>query len=390
MELGLLWSMKHAATLQVDPVIPDSTRVPEAFSPDLFDIPGYIEVTTVADNKLSGEQRMQRAAQQIVTHANTCRSKSGDNLYFMFAEKSYWEDRRFYREHHVASNFELDDQMKVQIGAWVTSPDFSSTRLRLESEAICVTIERKAYKQKAGFNFFSPLPPLAYDIEDNPLYSALRAKVEQLAGVPDDMLRVIFVADGGSRLLRRLSDRDHLGQHKSGADIINHVLRKYPEIDMVCAFSPQRGNSGHPVGEPVRWKPTAFHGARERVRSVDNLQKLCAALPRPRFEGYQARSLQKQAAFRPGRGWYLGTSMTLGKDKITMRMSARLLQEYLAGNLTREQFEKKLFSEENLFKRWLDMGYTIRNTRVESAGVDEDDDHLVLEFERDPAAAPLV
>lgn len=72
-----------------------------------------------------------------------------------------------------------------------------------------------------------------------------------------------------------------------------------------------------------------------------------------------------------------------------MKLSTRLLQEFLAGKIERERFERGVSSDTNLFKTWLDMGYVIRSARVEDAGVDEDDDQLVLEFERDPAAVPF-
>jgi hypothetical protein len=39
MELGLLWGMGQTAKLQVEPQIPDSSRVPEAYSENLWDDP---------------------------------------------------------------------------------------------------------------------------------------------------------------------------------------------------------------------------------------------------------------------------------------------------------------------------------------------------------------
>src|SRR6185312_3841771 len=82
MELGLLWGIKQFAHLEVDPVIPDSTRVPEAYSKDFFGAASYIEVTTISDGKLAGEADMQRAAQKMVEFANTFRKRSGSHLYF--------------------------------------------------------------------------------------------------------------------------------------------------------------------------------------------------------------------------------------------------------------------------------------------------------------------
>lgn len=392
MELGLLWGIKQFARLEVDPALPNSSRVPEAYSQDFFGAPSYVEVTTISDGKLAGEAHMQRAAQKMVQYANSHRSKSGKYLQFAFAERNYWEGNRYFREHHIAADFELTNDMQAQMRAWLDAPEFAKTSLRLFDPSIHVTITSKAYPQKAGFNYFSSLPPLAYDIESNPLFTALKGKADQLSGVPADALKVIFIADGGSRLLRRLTDKDHLRQYKSGEEIIGHFLRKR-DIDLVCVFSPFRPQWPYDRSPP-QWRVTYFEGGRRRISAYENLQKLVRDLPPPRFEGYQARSIQKQSAFAPtSRGWYLGTNTNLWKDKITMKTSARLLQEYLAGRITAERFHDnsagKTSAGENRFEHWLKMGYTITDARFESAGVDKDDDYVVFEFRRDPAAAEL-
>jgi hypothetical protein len=389
MELALLWGIKQVSQVQVDPAIPNSTKVPEAYSPDFFALPSYIEVTTLSDGKLSGEERMQRAAQRIVEFANTCRAGSGNNFFFNFAERNYWVGNEFFREHHIATDFDLTDSMKRDISNWVTATEFATPPLALQSRDISVTIIPKNYRQKPGFNFFSPLPSLAYDIEDNPLFAALDAKRRQLSGIPASVLKVIFVADGGSRLLRQLNQRDNLRQYKSGEEIINHFLQKC-DIDLVCVFSPERKRRLQSHIDSLSWKVTALAGVANAVQSFDNLKKLAQALPKPRFEGYQARTIQKQSGFSPAaRGWYLGTTIGYG-GKTTVKISARLLQELMAGKITPEQFQRNAFSEGNPFRKWLDDGYVISGTRLESAGRDEDDDHVVFEFQRDPAAADFI
>jgi hypothetical protein len=40
-----------------------------------------------------------------------------------------------------------------------------------------------------------------------------------------------------------------------------------------------------------------------------------------------------------------------------------------------------------LFEHWLKLGHVISDARFESGGVDADDDYVILEFRRDPAAA---
>jgi hypothetical protein len=389
MELGLLWGIKQVAQLQVDPVIPNSSRVPEARSEDLFNVPSYIEVTTISDGKLSGEEHMQRAAQKLVEFANKCRKKCGKYLYFSFGERSFWEGNKYFRLHHVAPDFALTDFMKCEICDWINSPGYENVPLRLRDETISVTIEFREYPQKSGFNFFSSLPPLAYDIEDNPLFAALESKYEQLSGIDSSQMKVILIADGGSSIVRRFSERDPQRLFKSGAEIVDHFLGKR-DIDLICVFSPFRNQSHGHASQTAHWKATYVEGPRKRISSYDNFQKLVHAMPVPRFEGYQARVIQKQSGFSPtARGWYLGTKIGSGKEKMTVKMSARLLHEFLAGRITADRFHDNAIGK-NLFENWLNSGYTISDARFESAGIDEDDDNVVFEFRRDPAAADFI
>jgi len=386
MELGLLWGIKQLARLKVEPDMPNSTRVPDAYSEDFFGTPSYIEVTTISDGKLSGEASMQRAAQKIVEFANGLRRRSGNKLYFSFGERSYWEGNQYFREHHVAPDFELTEAMKADISAWVHAPEFANTSIRLEGPNTAVTVTCQKYSQRAGFNFFTSLPALAYDIEDNPLFAALDDKRSQLSGVPPHALKVIFVADGGSRLLRRLNDRDPLGQHKCGAEIVSHFLGKR-DIDLVCVFSPRTRRPSSRNRRSLHWQVSHFEDGRKRIPSVENLSRLADALPAPWFEGSQARSIQRQQGFAPmARGWYLGSKIGSNKGKITMKMSTRLLLEYLAGRITMQRFHDHCMGK-NLFEHWLKLGYVISDARFESGSVDADDDYVILELRRDPAAA---
>ena len=60
-------------------------------------------------------------------------------------------------------------------------------------------------------------------------------------------------------------------------------------------------------------------------------------------------------------------------------------------SFTQEQFGHitGLKDGDNVFKRCLDQGEVISSIRIERCGIDEDDDALVIEFQRDAAAAPL-
>jgi hypothetical protein len=386
MELGLLWGINQVAQLQVDPALPNSSRVPDAYSEDLFDEPSYIEITTISDGKLSGEEAMQRAAQRILEYANTCRKNIGKYLHFSFDEKDHWEGSQYFREHRVAPDFELTDSMKSELKAWIDSVGFENSSVKVQDEGTGVTVKSTDFAHPVGFNYFSSLPSLAYDLESNPLFTALEEKNAQLAAVPSSALKVIFVADRGSRLLRRLSEKDPQRQYKSGEEIIGHFLRQR-DIDLVCVFSTIDKQSRSFNRRDLRWKASYFCGRGGHVHSFDKLERLVHVLPAPRFAACQARSIQKQAGFAPtARGWYLGATIGPGREKITVRLSARLLQEYLAGRVTAERFDDEVTGR-NLFEKWLSEGYLIRDAHFESAGIDKDDDHVILELRRDPAAA---
>ena len=66
-----------------------------------------------------------------------------------------------------------------------------------------------------------------------------------------------------------------------------------------------------------------------------------------------------------------------------VKMSARLLLEYLAGRIAAERFHDNSTGR-NLFEHWLKSGFVIRDARFESAGLDEDDDHVILELRATP------
>ncbi len=389
MELSLLAGMKEVAEIEIEKPIPNSSRIPEAYSPNLFEKPAYVEVTTVSDGKLSGDKFMQRAAQKISAEANKISNKSGNYLFFSFGEKRSSSEGNILREHDVSENFKLSSHMKGQLKNWIENEEKSKTKLTIQDKTINVSIEKKEQRQAEGFNFFSTLPPLAYDIEDNPVYKALKSKREQLKDVSDDVLRVIFLADGGSRILRYLSERDHLGQYKSGEEIIRHFIKKN-NIDVICVFSTYCPNGFHLLPTKLEWKVSYIikHGLEIGISKLETIAK---NLPPPRFEGYQARSLQKQGAYKvSGRGWYLGNEIISGDKKVTIKFSARLFQDFLAGKIDKGYFIDHAAGNgegKNLFELWLSQGLIISDARFEKAGIDEDDDFMVLEFSLDPAAS---
>lgn len=73
---------------------------------------------------------------------------------------------------------------------------------------------------------------------------------------------------------------------------------------------------------------------------------------------------------------------------ISVKLSARLVLEYLAGRITSEQF-RHFGGMSDILDSTLKAGNTIQSARIEKAGLDEDDDHIVFELDRDYAASAL-
>jgi hypothetical protein len=90
-----------------------------------------------------------------------------------------------------------------------------------------------------------------------------------------------------------------------------------------------------------------------------------------------------------GRGHYLPAHYTSGKGKSQMKVSARGLQEFLAGRISLQELKRWSLGDHNFFEATLARGKTISGVRFESSGTDGDDDYVVFEFEEDPAASPL-
>ena len=393
-ELGLLWAIAQVSHLTAYPELPGAT--PEGLSDDLFPSGrAFIEITALSDDTFSGEKDMNRAANKIAQFADRVRKGAGKELFFEFDAPGYFRGGRYHRDRHVDA-FELTPAFESMLRTWLSAPDWPNpTAIRLKAERVSVLVRWKQGVHPL-FRVFSPVLPIAYDLEDNPLFKRLQLKERQLSSTPAGTLKCVFVGDAGCLMLRELRSHDPTRLAKNGDEIIRHFLAR-SSIDIVCVFSPTRrpGLSFNPLrGSPI-WGVHVYD--RREVWSDDEhskLQALAAALPAPRLEGYRARSLLRQGMFRPqARGWYARTSTlwTGPMSKTPIKVSARRLQELLAGRITLQQFEQREFGVGmlNRFDSELERGLTIQDARVEKAGLDEDDDILVFDLGPDPAALPL-
>jgi hypothetical protein len=392
-ELGLLWSIRQVADLEIDPVLRNSLSRPDALSHKLFGDagPAVIEITALSDDTFSGENHMERAANIICQFSNKVRRRSGEHLHFRFLEARGYDRGLYRRTRRITPDFALTSELQEVLRTWLQAPNWpNSTTIRLTDSQIDVVIQWKQYVHPHG-RTFSTMPAVAYHEEDNPVFKALKRKERQLSGTPDGTLKCIFLGDAGCRMLRELKP---LGvQEVCGEQVIKHFLLR-SSVDVVAVFSPYRSSQlfQAPGSHSPQWKVNLF--TRTAVPGKANcalIKKMVADMPRPQLEGYQARSWHQQGMFNPqGKGIYLGCKMTSKSSSISISISARMVVELLAGRITQQQFQNLAFGEgQNQFDHQFKRGMTIQSARLEKGGLDEDDDCLVFEMEPDFGAQAL-
>jgi hypothetical protein len=397
MELGVLWALSRLGELEVEPEW-FGTRQPDAYTESLFaGMPCAVEVTAISDARLSQEDEMRRIAAQLCEFANSARKGSGRHLHFTFGVESGYTAQGYVRRRKIDPDFTPNDETKATLRSWLLEAAPRSPVTITQGNTHLV-VQWHAGRQSKLYNFFSSMPAEAYDLEDNPLFDALAEKKKQLSIPSFEGLRCVLVADAGSRMLRDLNPSMRSPGSVSGRQVIRHFLQKADgAIDAVIVLTPGRKPYAYglqTMNERRPWRADLFvrPGLTLDRRGID---ALVSHLPRPRFEGYQARSLQLQAAYKyDARGWYLGTTMTSTRTAMTIKVSARAVLDLLAGRITVEQFQhftglEHKPNQPNIFAHRLSQGDTLADIEIEPGGLDQDDDWLVVHFKHDPAAAPL-
>lgn len=397
MELGLLWAIGQLGELEIEPEWWGSGNRPDAYTERL--VPGKpcaIEIAATSDNAISGEEAMDNVAIAIGQFADRFCKGISTFLYYRFREEQGYENGRYFRRRLTPLDYELSENAAKLIEDWIASGPASGTKLHIVEPGLDVEIERSVHKQIRYHNVWSSMPPETHSIDDNPLYKMLKRKAAQLKGGHRDTLRFIFLTDVGSALLNRLGrfgEIDHSRRRVSGSEILSRFMQAHKDrVDAIVVFAPQRPQQPWTLNREIKWSAT-FFGRSGFDNPPEGLNRIVRALPSPRFEGYQARSLFRQGAFSPKRsGWYLGMSIEGTMKDFKAKVPARAFLDFLAGRISVDQFRHFMGQRKddpNLFESWLNQGFTMSKIEMAPRNVDEDDDHLVLHFSDDPAARAL-
>lgn len=297
-ELSMVWAISQVGDVTLEPVI-GGGRQPDALSEDLFASgSAVVEVRALSDDSFSGRDAMMRTANIVAWTADRFARCAGRHLSFEFGDRSWW-DGRYRRERCVDPKFEVNGHVEDALRAWVHGRrcgEGPGVRIADGKTDVVITwIDWPVREPRV----FSSMPPVAYDLEDNPVYKALRKKSGQIRDTNDRPVRVVFLFDAGCELLRYIGQPHTYVHEISGESIVEHALGKLSGIDVVCVFAPFRDQlTSMGRDREVVWNLTCF----DRRTSVPKgeyarLEQLTRELPRARFGGYQARDVHRQSGF---------------------------------------------------------------------------------------------
>ncbi|WP_058186658.1 hypothetical protein [Terracidiphilus gabretensis] len=394
-ELALSWALTKVARLEIDR--PMGNRTPDIYSPDLLSsAPVSVDVAAISDALLSGQAFMRRAAKIINRTCDEILTGSSAHLHYTFQERSgYVRDEfgrtRFDRRRLITKSFQMDPQLRLALAAWLKNRS-TDHPLHWAGKDIKVTISWRDYVHPQS-NTFCTMPSLAYDLRENPLYQVLKSKSDQLQNVSNGAHRGVFLGDAGCQLFNDIYRVDRVNNTFSGQQVIETFLADESTIDFVAVFSVKRAMTGSRDSSknPRIWHLYVFEQKSQKNLDLSCLMHLRDILPAPYLSGYEARSWHEQGMFSAqARGRYLPTSMSIGKQSMTVRISGRALQELMAGRLTVKEFENwTVGGRPNPFEQQLALGWTISSVSYEPKDASADDDYLIFTFKDDPAAAAL-
>jgi hypothetical protein len=218
------------------------------------------------------------------------------------------------------------------------------------------------------------------------LGAAIIRKDRKFERVADGSARILVLFDAGCRLANNPNGVPIQWNAATGRDVILFHASKTRFVDVLClvywVWDERLGRGA--------WN-TFLCDVTQRVPH-EALAKLGTTLPQLNGSTVRLRQMHREGAFRP-RAVRLRRSTTYIFAKEgghSMKVSARLLQDVLAGRVTAQDYETSALADfQKGVREHLDEGRLIKKMYLEPLGPDVDDDLIVFEFADDPAASPL-
>lgn len=240
-----------------------------------------------------------------------------------------------------------------------------------------------------------PCYDLATSLTENPIYRALRAKADQLRAAPDEAIRIIILCDGDCAAMRK----SIFSGNYSARQIATEFLRKTSAVDLVLLVTVEKRNPhdhrlcDYVMSYDLTAAPVGQRSSRVADAVIEAVQQLLERavrkIPKPMADACNAVLRCEKNGYGLGKhgGYEMG-----GK---VVKISARLVQELLAGEVSTERFRefhgwgREPGGLPNPFARSLGRGELISAINVVDCG-NEDDNQLEFHFgPPDPAVSPF-
>ena len=233
----------------------------------------------------------------------------------------------------------------------------------------------------------------ALSITNNPIHNQLKAKSKQLRGAPPEVIRLLIVCDGDCATMSRSAPLEGF----SARQIAERFLQDTNSVDLVLlATVEERHNVSC-------WPRQALHARYELVaapalhrtaRLTYTVLSLLGQVLQLAVEKISQPVMTPVNAIRRNVDTEVGAKMRLAFRSTgnQMRISARALQELLAGVKSYDRFAEEHgwdTGQGNVFCGQLASGRLFASARIEP-GDNEDDDWIVFEFgDPDPSVSPF-
>ncbi|WP_256576479.1 hypothetical protein [Pseudomonas sp. Irchel 3E20] len=356
------------------------------------------DITTISDDGLDAQNPLKYISEEIFRIASKFGLRPG-NFWIDVRGKITGPRNRSKMRLMLPEKSDMSSFIKTELEPWVYSireaPTIKSRFDRTENNTNLKIIYDPNWENGGGSHTSYTV---ATSKNINPLFSALKGKVKQLNGAPDDSFRIVIVCDGGCDLIR-IGNRGKSHYTYSAREVAEDFLRQNSSIDAVLLVAIDAPHP--PFGSPPEYQMSyelicAPLLARSHRATNESIESLTAALhvalpnlPRPLRPAYHSASLLKT----PGVGYDQLGRYSMQGNKITI--SSRGLLRLLAGEISTEEFIRAHGWDEptnhaNPFASNLKNGFMISNLDV-TGDMNSDDDKITITVDKfDVAAAPFI
>jgi hypothetical protein len=360
--------------------------------PVLGDVNLIGDVTAVSDAGLDERNPVDMLHDEVMRLAGKCGLRQNSFRYDVRGgyQGKYGDQRG---QLHLPARGQLSNLIKARVEPWVRSLQAApneTSKLVVRDEGVDFTLTYDPSQPYAGGSYLSY--DTTYSRDKNPLFNALRGKVDQVRGAREQDLRMIIACDGDCALMRGSSLSVSQGGYSAGG-VAKDFLRQNTSVDVVLLFGIEESTQIWPRDKTLRIK-------RQLVASEPNIRSgrlsdatlaavdaVCRAaharMPTPVMTAYNAVHRLRE----PGFGMDGIGGLQWGGRKV--KISKRVVQRLLAGDLDSKAFAEAYEwdgRKPNPFKAALAQGRLIEDVKV-IPRENRDDDWLEFTFGAPDAGA---